>query len=119
MNRDIDFARCERLFEFFDEQSFAADIGERSGRELVAAGANFDDLDFEFGNLRRQPRAHYRRLRQRELARPRSNFDFKLWLKRHPFSDRHHRADKPRFAVRAQESFSPPTVVRRRRYEAG
>jgi len=83
MDRDIDSPRGERLLEFLDEESFAADFRERPARELVAAGANLDDLDLGSGNLRRQPPAHDRRLSQRKPARPRTNSNFELWLGRH------------------------------------
>ena len=65
----------QRLFEFLYKETLTADVRERRRRHLVAAGANLDDFNFDSRNLRSQTVANDCRLRERQLAGTRTDFD--------------------------------------------
>ncbi len=66
VDREVRAAREERLFDLLDEQPLAADLGERSILDLVAAGDDllFDEL--EAGRLAAEGFAEGAALRERE-----------------------------------------------------
>ena len=80
MDRGVDRAIGERLFELLYEEALAAHIGERRRGNLVAAGTYLDDFDFDAGDFRGQQIAHDRRLGERQFAGTRADADFE----RHP-----------------------------------
>ena len=51
MDRRVDRASGERLFELLYEEALAANVRERCRGNLVAAGAYLDDFDFDAGNF--------------------------------------------------------------------
>src|SRR5579864_814177 len=73
MDRQIYPPRAQRLLDFANKESLAADPGERRRGELVTARADRDHLDRESPDERLQPAADESGLRQRERARARTN----------------------------------------------
>src|ERR1700678_3818342 len=76
MDGQVDRASGERLLELLYKEALAAHVRERPRGHLVAAGADFDDFNFGCRDLRRQPRAHDRGLRERQFAWAGTDFDF-------------------------------------------
>jgi hypothetical protein len=59
---------CQRLLQLLDEQSLAADIGERGCEDFIAAGFYWNDFDFEVRERAGDGVAHHLGLHDRELA---------------------------------------------------
>ena len=74
MNRDIDTAVEERLFDLLREKTFAADLGQGPILHLVTGRADNDDFHRNAFMLRQQAVADLFRLDYSQRRSPRANF---------------------------------------------
>src|SRR5260370_8197183 len=74
MHREVDFACEQRLFDLLGEQPLAAGLGERPVLDLVAGGADRDELDRGSGEAMGGERLPDQlRLLERQRAPPRAD----------------------------------------------
>ena len=72
MNGEVDFAGEQRVLDFLDEETLAANLRQRGFRKLVAGRADDDDLALDAGRCT-QLRCDGIGLKERELAAARAD----------------------------------------------
>ena len=78
VNGNVGFSARHRLFQLFDEESFAADAGKRCVEDLVAPGGHRHEADGKVRIVRAQASGNMFGLPQREFAFAGGDTDLRL-----------------------------------------